>query len=139
MAVYAIGSMYGSQNEKLPVFIEKNQAFVGYAEHDAPGLHVILKQVSASDIVIVKSFSPKAGLYIKAVGIVRYQGVFPHPEMGSGISVDWRWHTLGDNEPIKMGKLNDRMDNMRSGTIYQEYNPRVISTALSLLLGEDVT
>lgn len=136
MAIYAVGSMYGSNNEKLPEFISRKQAFVGYSSNDAPGLHVLLNQISLGDIIFVKSFSPKAGLYIKAVGIVRKTGLFPCPEMGHGISVDWRWHTVGENTPVKMGKLDDRMDNMRGGTIYQEFNPTVAKEVISRLLGD---
>ena len=70
MAIYGIGAKYGSTEDKLPDFINKGFAFIGFENHaDAPAVHEAFDSLQIGDILYVKSY-PKSGLHIKAVGFV---------------------------------------------------------------------
>lgn len=138
MSIFGMGSMYGSTEEKLPEFISKGHAFIGYTPEEAPALHQILKSIKISDIVFIKSFNGAHGLFIKAVGIVTGNEVLkdPYSGLGYGVPVKWIW-VCSENDPQKkLGKLEDKMDNMRGGTLYEEFGPEVQKVVLDLLFSK---
>lgn len=139
MAIYGIGSKYGSTDEKLPEFINRGFAFIGYNEADAPAIFNAFKATKVGDIIFVKSSSAH-GLYIKAVGVIIGGDLIKDPfsGLGWGKKVKWVWHQKLDPnkegiENIKMGKVHDGMTNMRMGTFYEEFGPEVQEKVLELL------
>ena len=137
MAVFGIGSMYGSTEEKLPEFKKHGCAFVGYKLAEAPFIHQMMKSIKIGDIIFVKSFSGPHGLFIKGVGIVTSIDFIEDNlgGLGFGIPVKWFWICDPDNDDdkIKIGKLGDKGDNMRGGTLYEEYNPEVKLRLIEIL------
>lgn len=139
MAIYGIGSKYGSTDEKLPEFIKSGFAFIGYDEADAPAIYNAFKATKVGDIIFVKSSSAH-GLYIKAVGVITGRDLIKDQigGLGWGKRVKWAWHQKLDPnkdgiENIKMGKITDGMTNMRMGTFYEEFGPEVQEQVLNLL------
>lgn len=133
--IYGIGSVFDSTEEKLPQFVTSNVACVGWDRNDAPGLHQLLGKIGVGDIIFVKAYPPSSGLYIKAVGIVNSPDIFNVPNLGYGRSVSWIWSALDGREPIHLGPVNDRYDNMRRGTLYEELGPVVQQRVLDVVLG----
>lgn len=126
MAVYGIGANYG--RDVSSDFINQNVACIGYDEKDAPPAHDILRSIKTADLIFIKSFTPRGGLTIKAVGIVTDSHVIDIAGLGKGLSVHWQW--TGKEQ---IGKINDRWP-VRSVTIYEEHNPDVKRRIINLLL-----
>lgn len=62
---------------------------------------------------------------------------FDDDELGWGVRT--RWIATADEagtEILCLGKMEDKADFMRGGTLYREYSPIVNGRILSLLLGE---
>lgn len=140
MAIYAIGSMYGATEEQLPNFINSGHAHIGYEEKDKPAVVNAFKRATIGDTIYVKGYSPRYGLYIKAVGIITSQNAFPNRiDGGWARKVRWVWHSKLNTdrdgiEMVKLGKIDDEYANIRSGTFYQEEGPEVQEKVLELLL-----
>ncbi len=132
---YGIGSMYGSTDDKLPEFLSRNLACIGWPRDEAPAIHQLLGQIAVGDIVFVKSFPPQHGLYIKAVGIVDSSEVYTSRDLGSGRSVQWVW--VHNVDPAHLGRLNDHYDQFRAGSLYQELGPQVQAAVIDLLVNGD--
>jgi len=142
MAVFGIGAMWENHRDVTPEFIDENKAEIGWTEREAPSLYRLLRTIVDGDIVYIKSFSPKAGLRIKAVGIVdevmssvlscveKDNAVEKKPQ--SRIAVNWIWREQ-DEERCVLGKIKDKY-NVRANTLYQEFNPSIIHKVVSLLL-----
>lgn len=135
--IYAIGSMYGSTDEMLPDFLSRKVACIGWPKTEASALHQMLGQIGVGDIVFVKSHPAAHGLYIKAVGIVDSPEVYSFPDLGTGRSVRWVWSFKEENGPLRLGRQNDRYDNFRMGSLYQEFGPAVQAAVIDLLAHGD--
>lgn len=127
MAIFGVGAHY--EDDVSAQFLSEGVACVGWSENHAPPAHSILRQLRTGDLVFIKSFTPQAGLTIKAVGIVTEGKVRKVPELGSGVPVRWVWQ--GE---LVIGKLVDKWP-VRSVTIYEEHHPDVQARIIDLLLG----
>lgn len=127
MAIFGIGAYY--EHDVSNDFLDQNCACVGWGEADAPPAHAILRHLRPGDIIFIKSFTPKDGLTIKAVGVVREGRPRSFGELGQGIPVRWVW-----NGEERVGKLDDKWP-VRTVTIYEEYHPDVQNRVMDLLLG----
>ena len=129
MAIFGIGAYYHDRGGDVSGdFLEKGCACVGWPEADAPPAHAILRHLRAGDIVFIKAFTPKSGLTIKAIGLVKKGRVRPFGDLGDGVPVRWVW-----NGKERVGKLDDKWP-VRSVTIYEEYHPKVQTRVMDLLL-----
>ena len=128
MAIFGIGAHHKENVARQ--FIESGVACVGWTELECPPAHAMLRQLRAGDVIYIKSFTPKGGLTIKAVGLVTEGSVRTVPCLGKGVNVHWIWQGLE-----KVGKLNDKWP-VRSVTLYEEQNPKVQEMVLNLLLKE---
>lgn len=126
MAVFGIGANY--DRDVSGDFIDRGLACIGYKEEDAPPAHDILRSIKTADLIFIKSFTPQAGLIIKAVGIVIDSRVTDVVGLGKGLPVRWEWK--GED---RLGKLEDRWP-VRTVTIYEEHNPEVKRRVIDLLL-----
>lgn len=132
MAMFMFGARHNGEDISHE-FINNGVACVGWDNKEAPGLHQMLHSIKMGDFVCIKSFSPSNGLYIKAIGIVTSpfvksrNGSFP---LGEGRKVKWLWHADDCNDVIVVGNSGDKADNMRRGTLYEEWNPRIIRKVL---------
>lgn len=126
VAIFGIGAHYGY--DVSDDFVERECACVGWSEDDAPPAHGLLRHLRTGDIVFIKSFSPKAGLTIKAVGVVTEGRVRDFEDLGAGVPVRWVW-----SGKEQVGKIDDKWP-VRSVTIYEEFHPRVQTKVLGLLI-----
>jgi len=126
MAIFGIGAFYDVDVTKD--FVTKGFACIGWDEHDAPPAHTILRQLRTGDLIFIKSFVPKTGLTIKAVGIITEGKVREVDDLGTGVPVRWIW--TGEE---RVGILKDKWP-VRSVTIYEEHHPYVQAKVIDLLL-----
>lgn len=136
MATYGFGAAYAGTDDKVAEFVSLGVAFVGYDidnrnGNPAPALHAILRQIEVGDIIFLKSFPPSQGLIVKAVGIATDVSRISEHRHGLGYGPDVHWTSV---EQYTLGRLNDRYDNMRGGTLFREYNPDVIRRLLTDLI-----
>lgn len=127
MAIFGIGANHNG-NDVAHDFLSEGCACVGWDEEDAPPTHAILRQLRTGDIIFIKSFTPKGGLTIKAVGVVTEGKVRQKEGLGTGVPVRWEW-----NGTKRIGKLDDKWP-VRSVTIYEEQHPLVQAQVIDLLL-----
>lgn len=92
---YGIGAAFSSGTEDhASTFISKGFACIGWNSEDAPAFHEMLRQINIGDIIFLKSFSPKAGLYIKAIGLVTSSKILQPNEtdnLGYAREVAWKF------------------------------------------------
>lgn len=128
MAIFGIGALYDTDVTKD--FLSRSVACVGWNKRDAPPAHAILRQIRTGDLIFIKSWNPRSGLIVKAVGIVTEGRVRPVRNLGSGVPVQWVW--AGE---VRIGKLKDKWP-VRTVTLYEEQHPSVQSRIIALLLSK---
>ena len=126
MAIFGIGAYYDS--DVTEDFLKQGYACVGWSEEEAPPAHSILRHLRTGDIIFIKSYTPKYGLTIKAVGIVKEYKVQDVNGLGSCVPVHWVWQGVE-----KVGILDDKWP-VRSVTIFEEQHPEVQNRVINLLL-----
>ncbi len=135
MAIYSIGAVYDGEDVSAD-FISAGVACVGWDEADAPYAHQLLRRATVGDIIVIKSYAPQQGLYLKAVGMVTKPNYLAgaHATLGESVAVDWVWYP-GPGLSHYVGLMKDKADYMRRGTLYEELNPRLQKLITDLLLG----
>jgi hypothetical protein len=137
MAIYGFGAAYGGSEDMTSAFIEAGGAFVGWKREEAPSAHAMLRQIEVGDLVFLKAFPPSMGLIIKAAGIVTDTAeplkVYEIP--GVGVRVNWTFDGPRNGGTQLVGKIGDKADFTRGGTLYREYNPDVQRRIIQLVLG----
>jgi hypothetical protein len=162
MSVFGFGASYGGVEDVTSYFLRLGVACSGWApstppdatrspyDGDAPFIEAAMRAIKSGDVIFLKSFSPGSGLRIKGVGIVTdsrphmvdvdngypLDRLRPRTEgLGAGVKVRWTWPGVLDGSVFwKMGQLEDRGTNLRTGTIYEEFGPKVIAQVIELLL-----
>ena len=137
MSFIGIGATYGATRDVSSDFVSRGVACIGFEPAEAPFTHGQMATLKAGDIIFIKSFPPHLGLYVKAVGVVTDSKLKPVTGLGYGVDVRWVWHA--PDNPILLGKLDDRGDHVRRGTFYEEVGPGVQQVILDLLLGSPPT
>jgi hypothetical protein len=136
MAIYGFGAAYGGSEDMSSAFVEAGGAFVGWTREEAPSAHAMLRQIEVGDLVFLKSFPPSMGLIVKAAGIVTEAGEdIMEWELGTGVKVQWTFVGSRDGGTKPFGKIGDKADFMRGGTLYREYNGDVQRRIIALILG----
>lgn len=143
MAVFGAGAYYNVDVTKD--FLEQECFCIGYEKKDASALYEMLRRVKIGDIVYLKSFNMgkkgEAGkIFIKAVGFVIGQNIKPMTfsngsDMGYGRKVKWV-KDFSDREDWFELELNaeERINNVYSNTLYEEYSARIIRYVIDLLV-----
>ena len=135
MAIYGIGAMFGGTEDMTEVFLEQCGAYLGWTVKEAPFAHQMLRRITVGDLIFIKSYPPTVGLQVKAVGIVTDPAdEFPDWDLGTRVGVQWWWQTGPRAKPLVIGKLDDKADFMRRGSLYEELNPQVQRQILDLIL-----
>ncbi len=125
MAVFGFGANFDG-TDMAGEFIKNNEIYIGWGKDDAPSQYNLLRSIKAGDIVYIKSQAPSVGLHIKGIGIV-----LSHDVNGKS-SLNMKWIS---DKVIKWGKVNDKY-NVRSNTLYEEFNPEIIETILNELFSK---
>jgi hypothetical protein len=123
--IYGMGSNYEGSTEMMPEFIRAKAICLGWGTEEAAPLHQLFNHIGVGDIVYLKSYPPAHGLYIKAVGVVISSEIFNIPELGVARKVKWLWVARSQAEYVHLGHLQDKYDNIRGGSLYPEYGPKV--------------
>lgn len=136
MAIYGFGAAFGGTDDMTSDFVNADGAFVGWKPVEAPSAHAMLRQIEVGDLVFLKSFPPSAGLIVKAAGVVTDASQRLDWELGTGVTVRWVFRgDLGGSQNLRLGKIGDKADFTRGGTLYREYNPDVQRRIIELVLG----
>lgn len=137
MATYGFGAAYGGSEDMTSTFVGAGGAFVGWSSDEAPSAHAMLRQIEVGDLVFLKAFPPSIGLIVKAAGIVTEtaEPLMVYEIPGVGVRVDWTFYGHRDGGTKLLGKIGDKADFTRSGTLYREYNPDVQRRIIHLVLG----
>ncbi|OUJ18881.1 hypothetical protein AMET1_0532 [Methanonatronarchaeum thermophilum] len=123
MAIYGIGAYW--DEDKSEEFINNNIASIGYKEKHAPYMYELAREIESGDIIFIKSFTPKQGLTIKAVGIILDNQINDTIIGKKGWNVKWLW-----TGKEKIGKPKDKI-NVRMMTLFKEKNPQVKNTIIN--------
>lgn len=124
--IYGVGATYEDGSvDHFSSFIAQGIICVGWDKKTAPAFHAMLAGMSVGDTVFIKSFSPKVGLYIKAIGIIADSDVF-ESNLGSARKVKWLFSANSKEQWLKFGRMYDKYDFMRGGTLYPEFNPEIV-------------
>lgn len=124
---WGIGAMYDNVSV-VNDFLDRGIACVGWDNKTAGTLHSILKDhIKVGDVIFIKSYSLSTGLRIKAVGIVN-DNQYIDRGFGFGVGVTWKWDGIEE-----IGKVKDKY-NVRSITLFEEFNPEIIKQIDDLLI-----
>jgi hypothetical protein len=96
-----------------------------------------LRQIEVGDLVFLKSFPPSIGLIVKAAGVVveTAEPLMVYEIPGIGVRVNWTFYGSRDGGHKLFGKIGDKADFTRGGTLYREYNPDLQRQIIALVLG----
>lgn len=136
MAIYGFGAAYSGTEDMTAAFVEAGGAFVGWSKAEAPSAHAMLRQIEVGDLVFLKSFPPSMGLIVKAAGIVTdtEEPLQLWEIPGIGVRVKWTFYGPTGGGHKLLGKIGDKADFMRGGTLYREHNPEVQRRIIDLVL-----
>ena len=98
-------------------------------------MSTILDQAKIGTWVVIKSFNPQNGLTIKGIGYIydnqnwsTYYIGMENTIQPIARNVKWLWKGKKN-----IGKIDDKMDHMRTGIMYFELNQNVVEQIFSLL------
>jgi len=133
MAIYGIGSHFGSIGNVAGKFIADGLAGSNWDVVDAPDIHQIIISLKVGDIIFIKSCSASSkSIYVRAIGFIKDVEILtvkkiPYIEIGRNVL--WKYTEKEFPIPKPDGK-----NNVRSNTIYQEFHPDVQAVILNKLL-----
>ena len=106
-------------------FVKEGKVYLTYDPEEGLYLDLQLKNLPLGTFLAIKSFSVQHGLYIKAVGVL---SDLPTKSSTNFRTVKWLW-----SGNTHFGRLNDKLDNMRSGAMYSELNPELQKKIIELI------
>lgn len=130
MSLLCVGQYVDGQ-DATPFCYENGVIFLGFDLNDEPVINDAFANIPLGSPVAIKSFTPNDGLTIKAVAIVCDNRVFTilfngKPRQARKVKFLWK-----GNEHF--GRLNDKLDSVRNGTLYQEMNNSLIEKIINLI------
>lgn len=138
MAVYGVGAYYGEDVTKD--FLDSECFCIGYGKGDATTLYEMLRRAKVGDIIYIKAFNPKYKnrLSVKAIGFITGQSIkefkFTNGDsMGYGRYVKWVRDYSDDVQYVDLDD-NDRVNNVYSNTMYEEYSKNIIMSLLDWIV-----
>jgi hypothetical protein len=123
MAIYGIGSHFGSIGNVAHKFIADGLVGSNWEDGEAPDIHQIIISLKVGDIIFIKSCSASSkSIFISSIGIIKDMEIltiknYPYIEIGRNVL----WKKMKEFSIKKPGGKN----NVRSNTIYQEFHPKV--------------
>ena len=128
MAVYGVGFNYGGYDSQKERFLKEGIVCTDWPEKDGRYFHECMRRMKLGDIVFLKSFlRADQALRVYAIGLV--EGVYQKNGQNERcVKVKWLLELDSPCDiPVKDGFI------CRTGAIYEEINPVVISKIISLL------
>ena len=136
---FGIGARYGS-DWMVADFIQNEVACVGHARRDTPEIFAQFRTIRKGDIIFMKAFGPSSTqICIMGIGFVTGNNIYKvSDELGFGIDVEWVFGPGEGEEIYLLDKLGqDKHRNVRLGTLYEEFAPKV-KRALASILAEKI-
>lgn len=137
MSIYGIGAYFGpSDGQRIyEECVKNNVVCIGHDKSDPKGkpVYEMFRAISAGDTVYIKvgpNGKGRRDLRVKAVGLVRDLEPEPHPSLVWVRSVIWLWLPKDDGY-VEIPVVD--ANNVRSNTLYCEYNPIVIDRIMDLV------
>ena len=123
MAVFAFGADY-SGKDVFDDFISNNCVGIGWTYNDNISGHNIIRSIKAGDIVYIKKCNVGSDITVRAIGIVTdYETKSISNVAKIARNVKWIYN---DSFIIPNPKATDK-NNVRSNSVYEEYNIEIIS------------
>lgn len=129
MAVYAFGADYDGKDVYVD-FISSNCVGIGWSYKDNTSGHNLVKSMKAGDVVYIKKCNIGSDITVRAVGIVTDYESKTVPGIAE-IARNVRW--LYKNEFVVQNPKSTDKNNVRSNSVYEEFNLDVISQIIEKL------
>jgi len=133
---WGIGARYDEY--MVSEFLEEGVACIGYTQAETPEIFAQFRTAKKGDKIFMKAFGPSSTqICVMGVGTIIGNHIYKvSDKLGYGMDVDWIWGH-GEKEEIyllnSLGK--DKHRNVRIGTFFEEFNPK-IKRALAILMAE---
>jgi len=134
---WGIGARYGAEYV-VSEFLKEGVACIGHAKSEVPEIFAQFKTVKKGDRIFMKAYGPSSTqICVMGAGTVIGNNIYKvSDELGYGMDVDWVWGHADSEEIYLIDSLGkDKHRNVRLGTLYEEFNPKV-KRALAILMAE---
>ncbi len=129
MAVYAFGADYDGK-DVCADFISNSCVGIGWSYKDNTSGHNLVKSIKAGDVVYIKKCNIGSDITVRAVGIVTDYETKAVPGVAEiARNVSW----LCENEFVVRNPKSTDKNNVRSNSVYEEFNLDVISQIIEKL------
>ena len=127
MAVFAFGANYDGK-DVFNDFINNNCVGIGWSYKDNTSGHNMIRSMKADDIVYIKNCNMGSDITIRAIGIITdfdYKKVPGVAEIARNV----KW--IDTNSFVVSNPKNTDKNNVRSNSVYEEFNLDVIAQIIS--------
>lgn len=122
MAVFAFGADYEGR-DVLNDFINNKCVGIGWSYKDNTAGHHIIRTIKAGDIVYIKKCNVGSDITVRAIGIVTDYEIKKVAKVAE-IARNVKW--IDTNSFVITNPKNTDKNNVRSNSVYEEYNLEVI-------------
>jgi len=123
MAVFAFGANYDGK-DVFNDFINNNCVGIGWSYKDNTSGHNMIRTMKAGDIVYIKNCNMGSDITVRAIGIIKDFDYKKIPGVAE-IARHVKW--LNTNSFVVSNPKNTDKNNVRSNSVYEEYNPNIIA------------
>lgn len=125
MAIYAVGFTYQNPNgahDRSSDFLTNGIVCIGWDITDAPDLHNLMKTFQTGDIVYLKKWDiGSSSVFVRAIGFIKDEEIKSPSNLDTiGRNVVWKF-----TDPKGFTIKPDGKNNVRTNSIYQEFDPIV--------------
>ena len=129
MAVFAFGADYDGR-DVFNDFISNNCVGIGWSYKDNTSGHHIITTIKAGDIVYIKKCNVGSDITVRAIGIVIDYNTRSIPNVAE-IARNVKW--IDTSSFVVSNPKNTDKNNVRSNSVYEEYNLDVIGQIIGKL------
>ena len=129
MAVFAFGANYGGV-DVFDEFIQNNCIGIGWEYKDNISGHNMIRSMKAGDIIYIKNCNIGSDITVRAIGIITDFECIVVPDIAT-IARNVKW--LYKNSFVIPNPKNTDKNNVRSNSVYEEFNLDVIKEIIDKL------
>ncbi len=129
MAVFAFGANYGGF-DVFDEFIQNNCIGIGWEYKDNTSGHNMIRSMKAGDIIYIKNCNIGSDITVRAIGIITDFECIVVPDIAT-IARNVKW--LYKNSFVIPNPKNTDKNNVRSNSVYEEFNLDVIKEIIDKL------
>jgi hypothetical protein len=137
MAIYGVGAYY--DRDVRDVFFASSLVGVGWNGQDAPELQKYFRSLKVGDIVYIKAAFGHTDIKVKGIGIIRDTVIRTDADtdtdglVSAGRNVVWL-----NRENFVIPRPAEK-NNVRSNTVYEEFNPLVQKEIIERIAGNETS